>query len=148
MLILECNKIKDLRASRKTDRDILARVLIDIAAKHGAQIERRDEPRNAGFHGAGIHLTFSLNGVGAMLDIDDLHGGDWALIHWFNSYKGVSSPARYYSSRFNRCVGATSSGRPHHKATSHPGDWYSVAIALDAGLLLAARGEAFDPIAD
>lgn len=126
-------------ASRKADRDFIARVLIDIAQKHGAQFERREEPRNIGFHGAGIHLHFTLNGVGAMIDIDDLHGGDWALIHWHGTERG----AKNYSSRFNTCVGATNGGRPHHKATSHPGDWYSLAMNLDAGLLLAARGEAF-----
>lgn len=109
------------------------------AAKHGAQVERRDEPRNPGYHGVGIHLSFTLNGVGAMLDIDNLLGVSTSLIHWYGTERG----ARNYSSRFNICVGASSSGRPHHKATSFPGDWYSLAMNLDAGLLLAARGEAF-----
>lgn len=134
--------LNQCKASRKADREFIARALLEIAAKHGAQVERRDEPGLAGFGCAGIHITFTLNGVGAMLDIDNVHSGSTALIHWYNDYS-VKKPVQDYSSRFNVCVGASSSGRPHHKATSLPGDWYSLAMNLDAGLLLAARGEAF-----
>lgn len=133
-------------ASRKADREFIARALIGLMGRHGAQVERRDDGPNPGYHGASIALRFSLNGVGAMLDIDNLHGGDWALISWHNT----EYPARNFTSRFCVNVGDLAyrvipdrPPRPHHKATSHPRDWYSLAMMLDAGLCLAAGGEAF-----
>lgn len=133
------HKLNQCNASRKADRETIARALIELARARGAQCERRDEGRNLGYHGASIHLLFSLNGVGAMLNIDDLHGGDWALISWFNT----DYPARDFTERFARIVGDRAGRRPHHKATSHPADWYSLAMFLDGGLCLAARGGAF-----
>lgn len=131
-----------LRASRKTERLLIAAALEEICKARGASItERRDEPRNPGYCGAGIALRIQCSGVGAMIDIDDLHGGEWALIHWFN----VGYPARNFTSRFQSLTGGGGNGRPHHKSTSHPRDWYSLAMMLDAGLMLAARGEAFEP---
>lgn len=135
-------------ASRKADREFIARALIGLMERHGAQLERRDDGPNPGYRGASICLRFSLNGVGAMLDIDNLHGGDWALIHWHNT----EYPARNFTSRFCVNVGDLAyqvipdrPPRPHHKATSHPRDWYSLAMMLDAGLCLAASREAFAP---
>lgn len=129
-------------ASRKADREFIARALIGLMERHGAQVERRDDGPNPGYHGASIALRFSLNGVGAMLDIDNLHGGDWSLIHWHNT----EHPARNFTTRFCVNVGNLGRSRPHHKATSHPQDWYSLAMLLDAGLCLAARGDAFEPV--
>lgn len=123
-------------ASRKADREFIARALIGLMERHGAQLERRDDGPNPGYHGASIVLRFTL---GAMLDIDNLHGGDWALIHWHNT----EYPARNFTSTFCVAVGDLGRSRPHHKATSHPRDWYSLAMMLDAGLCLAACGEAF-----
>lgn len=128
-------------ASRKADREYIAGVLSNIAEKHGAEITRRDEPANPGYSGKGIHMQFKLAGVGAMLDIDNLHGGEFALIHWFNTMY----PSRNFTTRFCVCVGDVPQGRSHHKATSSPANWYSLAMFLDAGLLLAFRGEAFAP---
>lgn len=127
-------------ASRKADREFIARVLIGLMERHGAQVERQDDGPNPGYHGASIALHFSLNGVGAMLDIDNLHGGDWSLIHWHNT----EYPSRNFTSRFCVNVGDLGQSRPHHKATSHPQDWYSLAMFLDAGLCLAAQNQAFD----
>lgn len=126
-------------ASRKADREFIARALIGLMERHGAQVERRDEKPNPGYSGAGIALRFSLNGVGAMLDIDNLHGGDWSLIHWHNT----EHLARNFTTRFCVNVGDLGRSRPHHKATSHPQDWYSLAMMLDAGLCLAAQNQAF-----
>ena len=128
-------------ASRKADREFIARALIGLMERHGAQLERRDDGPNPGYHGASICLRFTLNGVGARLDIDNLHGGDWSLIHWHNT----EYPVRNFTSRFCVNVGDLGRSRPHHKATSHPRDWYSLAMSLDAGLCLAARGDAFEP---
>lgn len=100
---------------------------------------RRDDGPNPGYHGASIALRFPLNGVGAMLDIDNLHGGDWSLIHWHNT----EYPSRNFTSGFCVNVGDLGRSRPHHKATSHPKDWYSLALNLDAGLCLAAQNQAF-----
>lgn len=127
-----------LNASRRSDRETIAATLTAIGERHGASIERRDDPGNPGYHGQSIALHFALNGVGAMIDVDNLHGGAHALIHWYNSER----PVRDFSPRFNRCVGEPPR-RPHHKATSCPADWYSLAMFLDGGLMLAARGEAF-----
>ena len=82
-----------------------------------------------------------------MLSISNLHGGDGAIISWFNDHTadhrdGIAFRTRYYSPRFNRDVGQAG-GRPHHKATSY-GTWFGLAFSLDAGLYLAARGEAFE----
>jgi hypothetical protein len=129
-------------ASRKADREFIARALIGLMERHGAQVERRDDGPNPGYRGASICLRFTLNGVGAMLDIDNLHGGDWSLIHWHNT----KYPTRNFTSRFCVCVGEHGNFRPHHKATSQPADWYSLAMMLDAGLMLAARGQAFAAI--
>jgi hypothetical protein len=140
-------RINALDASRKKDRELLASVFSQIGEVRGAKIERQDTSASAGYCGQGIDLSFSLNGVGAMLGIDNLHGGEWVLISWHNT----EYPARNFTSRFCGCVGdrlgATGVSRPHHKATTSPGDWYSLAMFLDAGLMLAARSEAFEPSA-
>jgi hypothetical protein len=137
---LRCG-LNSKNASRKADREAIARALCAIAAEQGAEIRRKESGGCLGFCGKGIDLRFSLNGVGAMIDVDNLHGGQFAIISWFND---GSSPCRNFSDRFNRCVGDLPLGRvPHHKASSVPADWYSAAMFLSAGLMLAARGEAF-----
>lgn len=128
-----------LDAGHRFDRRRIADYLLHIGAMRGALVEQRDEPAVKGFGGASIRLNFSSNGVGAMLGLDNLHGGKYALISWYNT----QYPARLFTTRFCVCAGALPVGRPHHKATTHPSDWYSLAIFLDGGLLLAARGEAF-----
>ena len=152
------NRTKTLSASmnarRKADRESIARMFVEVAEKFGAVVERRDEPRNPGFSGAGICLSFEMNGVGARVSIDDLHGGDGGLISWYNE-RGYIRPAdgepgfgswrypvRNFSSRFNVAVGDTVARRPHHKATSI-GDWEVLAAYLQAGLRHAANGTAF-----
>lgn len=134
-LVNQCN------AGRKGDREYITGMLAIIAERHGAEIERQDTPRNPGYSGAGIDLHFKLNGVGARTSIDDLHGGNYALISWFNS----KYPARNFTTRFCVCVGDLPNSRPHHKATSCPADWFSLAMFLDGGLMLAARDQAFEP---
>jgi hypothetical protein len=128
-------------ASRKVDRDFIAATLLHLVGKHGAEVKRRDTPANPGYSGQGIDLSFSLNGVGAMLAIDNLHGGEYALISWHNT----KYPCRDFTTRFCVAVGDSPCARPHHKATSCPNDWFSLANFLDGGLMLAARGEAFRP---
>jgi hypothetical protein len=140
---IDPDRLNALDASRKADREELARVLITIGQKHGATYERHEEPRNPGYHGASIHLRFELNGVGCTLNIDNLFGGAETLVHWFNTERG---PARKFTFRFNQNVGARNTCILHHKATSNPRGWYALAMFLDAGLCLAARGEAFEPI--
>lgn len=135
------NHLNGKNASRKGDREFIARALIELARTRGAQVERRDESPTIGYCGAGIALRFSLGGVGAMADIDNLHGGHTSLVSWYNT----EHPARNFTTRFSACVGDPAQRRPHHKATSCPGDWYSLAMMLDAGLCLAARGDAFEP---
>lgn len=128
-------------ASRKADRQYIAAALLLLADKHGAEVERINTPRNPGYSGAGIDLKFELGGVGARVSIDDLHGGDHAIISWFNTHY----PARNFTTRFCVCVGEHGRSRPHHKATSCPADWFSLAMFLEGGLMLAARGEALEP---
>lgn len=128
-------------ASRKADRQYIAAALLLLADKHGAEVERINTPRNPGYSGAGIDLKFELGGVGARASIDDLHGGSHALISWFNT----QYPARNFTTRFCVCVGEHGRSRPHHKATSCPADWFSLAMFLEGGLMLAARGEALEP---
>lgn len=132
--------LNNAQASRKNDRVFLALALTQVATRHGASVERREEQATRGYCGQGIHLQFACKGVGAMIDINDLHGGNRALISWF----GTDHKALNFTSRFDTMVGGGNTGRAHHKATSCPSDWYSLAMMLDAGLLLAARGEAFD----
>lgn len=131
--------INSLNAGRKADREILAMALTMLAENRGAQVEQRDEPATTGHKGC-IALRIELEGVGAMIDVDNLLG-DYSLISWFNRVR----PSRNFSSRFARLIGEAPGGLPHHKATSHPENWYSLAMMLDAGLCLAARGEAFEP---
>jgi len=140
-LPLRRERINRCTASRKGDREYLVGVLGNIAKRHGAEIERQDTPRNPGYSGAGIDLHFKLNGVGARTSIDDLHGGNYALISWFNT----EYPSRNFTTRFCVCVGDLPNSRPHHKATSCPADWFSLAMFLDGGLMLAAREQAFEP---
>lgn len=128
-------------ASRKADRDFIVATLLALVGRYGAEVKRQDTPRNPGYSGAGIDLRFELNGVGAMVGIDDLHGGEYALISWHNT----KYPARNFTARFCVCVGDHGQFRPHHKATSCPADWYSLAMILDGGLMLAAREQAFMP---
>lgn len=132
-----------MNASRKKDREAIASQFIAIAEQHGAKVERRDEPRSVGYCGAGVHLAFRLNGVGCMLTVNDLHGGDGALISWYND-RPVTAETREvcdFSSHFNNCV-ASYQSRPHHKATSH-GDWDHLLCCLNWGLRCAKQGTAF-----
>lgn len=132
--IVNLTELRTLTAHRKTDREKIARALILLAQGHGAQFERMDD-RSC------ITLTIGLAGVGAMIDIDAIQGGTASLISWHN----MEHPARCFTPRFCKMVGDPIQARPHHKASSIPVDWYSLAMMLDAGLLLAARREAFLP---
>lgn len=135
--------INGLNAGRKVDREQLALALDAIATVHGAKIERRDDRPNPGYRGCSIYLRITLNGVGASVSLDNLHGGSLALIHWYNDYGDGGRECRDLTSRFASAVRA-SSGRSPHKATSCCDDWHALATALDRGLCLAARGEAFE----
>jgi hypothetical protein len=139
--MIDRDTLNTKNASRKADRDFIAATLLALVGRYGAEVERQDTPRNPGYSGAGIDLRFELNGVGAMVGIDDLHGGEYSLISWFNT----KYPSRNFTTRFCVCVGDTPSRIPHHKATSCPADWFSLAMFLDAGLMLAARGGALEP---
>lgn len=140
---IEREVINGLNGAHKYDRLALAHVLTVMGEARGAKVERRDDGPNPGYHGHSITLRFDLAGVGAMVDIDNLHGGHYALVHWYNT----EHPAQDFTTRFCMLIGDPSKTRPHHKATSCPADWYSLAMNLDAGLCLAARGEAFQPAA-
>lgn len=140
-MVIDRDTFNALNASRKADREDIAWRICAIVERHGATVERRDDPPTRGYSGASICLRFTLNGLGAMIDIDNLHGGAWSLVSWYPA----TFPTRNLSARFMRHVALTPFARPHHKATSHPRDWYSLAMFLDAGLCLAARGEAFEP---
>jgi hypothetical protein len=130
-----------MNASRKKDREQIARNINAIADRCGATVERRDFPRSAGYSGAGIDLSFKLNGVAARLSISDFHGGDRGLISWYNDYleRGAT---RYFTPAFNAAVDCLAQPRPHHKATSY-GSWTRLEILLIGGLSHAAAGTAF-----
>lgn len=144
--VIDRDWINGLNAGRKPEREILALALETIAKVHGAKVERREEAPNPGFRGHSVGLRIALNGVGAMVNVDNLHGGACALIHWHNDYGEGRRECRDLNSHFAVAVRA-SSGRSPHKATTCCDDWYALALCLDAGLLLAARGEAFEPSA-
>lgn len=129
--------ILGLSAKRKAEREKIAAAFEQVAAKHGAEFERENSPRFNGWHGPGIDITAKLNGVGGSLDIDDLHGGDGALISWYNA----SYPARDFSASFMCAAGDVCRG-PHHKASSH-GDWQRMLRQFDAALAVVAEGRAF-----
>lgn len=134
--------LADLNARRKADREAIAAVLVGIAERHGAKIERRDEPAFRGWHGQSIEFRFELNGVGASVDVNDLHGGDHDIISWYNEWPLDNWQCHDFRSGFVLDVKGGWQ-RPHHKATSCPRDWQGVADALDAGLAHAAAGTAF-----
>lgn len=138
LMIVDRDVLNAKNAGRKAEREYIARALIALAEMRGATVERRDFPA-ARPGGAEISLRFTLNGVGAMVDVDKLFGGGSTLIHWYNS----EHPARDFTTRFCDLVGSAHPQRPHHKATSCPDDWFGLAMMLDAGLCLAARREAF-----
>lgn len=132
--------INGQNANRKPEREVLAMAFTMLAEVRGATVERKESEATPGFSGKGIDLRISLNGVGAMIDIDNIHGGMFALIHWHNS----ECRARTFSPRFCVATGGREPYRMHHKATSFPADWFSLAMYLDGGLHLAAKLEAFD----
>lgn len=147
-LAIDRDWINGLNAGRKADRQLLTMALETIARAHGAVIERRDEKPVPGYSGASIYLRMTIGGVGVQTSISNLHGGYQGLASWFNDYSDGHRGARDFSGRFAVAVGdgtSISSGRRHHKATSCGPDWYSLAKAIDAGLMLAARGDAFEP---
>ena len=133
-MMVDRDTLNNCRASRKKDREYIARAVLAIVERHGSQVEQIDDRGE-------ITLRLSLEGVGALIHIDAVHGGAWSLIHWHNA----GFPCRNFSKRFNAIVGGLLKSRPHHKATSSPNDWYSLAMLLDGGLCLAARNEAFEP---
>jgi hypothetical protein len=130
-----------MKASRKADRIAIAAAFREVADKFGATVEQREESPNPGYCGAGIFMSFTLNGVGAQVSIDDLHerhGMAGALISWYNT----DYPVRDFAPGFNTAVGDNSHfSRPHHKATSI-GSWDVLAARLQAGLRHAANGTA------
>ena len=129
-----------LTMRRKADRESVARQFLDVAAKFGATVERRDEDASPGYSGAVISLSFTLNGVGAQVTISDLHerhGWPGGLISWFNT----EFPARLFASGFCAAIG-DNKGYPHHKATSSD-RWDILAARMQAGLRHAAKGTAF-----
>lgn len=132
--------LNQYNARRKADREAIAAELTAIGERHGAVVTRRDMPRHVGWCGAGIDLGFSLNGVGAGISIDDLHGGDHSLISWHYRGLEIGDAVPVLTPAFNSAVGNYAS-RPHHKATTS-GTWQRLAEALDAGLALAAAGQA------
>lgn len=139
--------LDSLNASRKADRIRLANLLQRLGEYYGATVERRDKEANPGWRGQSIDLTFSLNGVGAMVSISNLHGGDHAIISWYNDYSGdVGRKCRDFTSTFNGAVGDLGHGRPHHKATTCPNSWSALAARLSAGLSTAVNGQAFRPV--
>lgn len=137
--VIDRSTLNAKSASRKAEREFIADAICAIISRHGAKVERWDESRD-------ITLCFTCNGVGALIHLDALFGGVHSLIHWHNSERG----ARHFTARFARLVGdpchIRPNGRLHHKATSWPTDWYSLAMMLDAGLCLAVQGEAFDQL--
>lgn len=136
LMVIDRNDLNAKRASRKSDREFIARALCAIVERHGATVTCTEQRWRE------VALDFDLNGVGALVHIDDCFGGYRSLVHWY--CRGGSK----FSKRFCRMIGDLRHGRPHHKATSCPSDWYSLAMFLDAGLCLAARGEAFEPQID
>lgn len=139
MNLIDCN------ARRKADRSAIFDAYFRIGQKHGATISCRQKERNPGFCGAGIHMEFARNGVGAMVTIYDLHGGEGGLVSWFNDYSGGRTPCRDFSNAMFAAAGDYKSGKiGRHKATSC-GTWAELAERLDRGLALAAAGEAFEP---
>lgn len=134
-MMIDQDTLNASRASRKADRQYIAKALVAIVSRHGAKVEQHQDHDS-------ITVTFDLAGVGAMIHIDAVHGGSRSLIHWHNTLR----PSRNFTARFCRHVGVCHIGRLYHKATSNAGDWYSLAMRLDAGLCLAVRGEAFEPL--
>lgn len=137
--LLAPETLNAMNASRKADREHIARDLVTLADAYGATIRRRDEPKWRSTS-AGIHLSFELDGVGAIVTINNLFGGVDALIHWHNTKR----PVRNFTARFCGMVGARNTYGPHHKATSMPNGWYALAMCLDGGLMLARDGDAFE----
>jgi hypothetical protein len=145
---MEIPNIQGLGPNRKADRAKIAAGFVAVAEQLGAEIELRDEPANPGFHGAGIAIRGQLNGVGFMLDVDDLHeraGEIGSLLSWYNEAPWKrGEPVRDFSDAF---AGAVKDlgwilGRKHHKASSS-GSWQQLLRRFAAGLEVAAAGQAF-----
>ena len=127
------------KATRKDDRAFIAEALRAIVGRLSPEITEKEFPRELDYSGRTM-LTFELAGVGAQISISAIHGGFCGLISWYNAGHSCLN----FTGAFRVAVGAgTTIAR--HKATSCPRDWFDLAIALDSGLCLAARGEAFEP---
>lgn len=132
-----------LRGGRQEDREAIAWGLRFIAGRHGAALSQHHTEAVGGVVGMGLSLDFSLNGVGAFCSIDSLFEGKTSVLSWHNT----EYPLRNFTTAFCEAIGSPQQFGPYHKATSAPLDWYSLAKLLDAGLCLAARGEALEPSA-
>lgn len=121
----------------------IARGLRFVAGIHGANVLQQPTEAVGGVVGEGVSMSFSLNGVGAFCSIDSLFAGKTSVLSWH--YTGW--PLRNFTTAFCEAIGSPQQFGPYHKATSAPLDWYSLAKLLDAGLCLAARGEALEPVA-
>lgn len=126
-------KLCGLSATRKADRAKIADAITEMAAYYGAMVERVENDRD-------ILLSIKLEGVGASIWIKP-NSGSHEIISWHNDYSKGHHSARDFSPLFMRIVGDTS--KPHHKATSLPGDWDSLLFFLSGGLQLARQGRAF-----
>lgn len=129
MIVLEP---KERNMALRSDREWLAKELSSIAETNKGAISLMRNSFNIVCH-------FACNGVGARIDIGSYFQPN---IHWYNTH----GPVRDFTGRFLVTVQAAKSTRTKfsdHKATSHLADWPSLAMALQDGLSLAARGGAF-----
>lgn len=124
-------------AARKRDRQLISGYFLQAAHDYGATVEAKEEPRNPGFRGGSIRLRFELNGVGASMSIDDLHGGKDGLISFYNA----DFPSADFSPAFHGAV-RNFPGIAKHKATA-VGEWGILLDRFRAALAIAKEGAAF-----
>ncbi len=142
-------------ASAKKGREAIAKQFREIGERFGATLTECEEP--AGHDsGATIVLQFTLNGVGAIIHISDLHerhGMMGGLISWYNDQppgewrerrERWGCGVRYFSPGFMCAVGDLCGPRKPHKATSCA-DWDLLAARFQAGMRHAANHTAFLP---
>jgi hypothetical protein len=134
--------LNHLTDTRQADREKIADALEAVATDLGATVERREGTMGR----RDVQLNFTLNGVGASIWLlAGLHGGNRAIINWYNEYSDTHRKAENFSYAFNVVTRSANDGwRSHHKATSIPDDWDGLRDYLREGLVLAAEGRAFE----
>lgn len=113
------------------ERNVLAHAFTKLADIHKAEVYRTDSSY-------GVYLEISLNGVGVSICLDMSNPCDTPMMHWHN----VRYPGRAFTAAFCAQAGVDVAAPNSENQLGRGKGWFDLAMKLNQGLCMAARGEA------